>query len=151
MSEIGDLCSSWVHTSLWSWLEAVWSCFLETDCEIWVTSNLKTVFAFAQGGIALVLVACAVLSLLWALDVWNDRKHTVSVNMATPVFVGSGGNNGCHGTRLTTVEPGAKLPVRRIRYLKGCAAIDVALPDGRTGYVVLGVGDVSVNPPLPRI
>jgi len=84
-------------------------------------------------------------------DVRSDRKHTVSVNRATPVFVGSGGNNGCRGRQLTMVEPGAKLRVRRIRYLKDCAAIDIALPDGRTGYVVLGIGDVSVNPPLPRI
>ena len=99
----------------------------------------------------LLLIVSAVLSLLWALDVRNDRKHSVSVNTPTPVFVGSGADNGCHGTPFTTVEAGTKLPVRRIRYLKDCAAIDVALPDGRTGYLVLGVGDVSVNPPLPRI
>ena len=98
------------------------------------------------------LVICAVLVLLWALDVRSDRNHTVSVNMPTPVFVGSGGDNGCgNGAQLTTAERGAKLPVRRIRYLKACAAIDVVLPDGRMGYIVLGVGDVSVNPPLPRI
>jgi hypothetical protein len=114
-------------------------------------STQKKAAAFVLGAVVLLLIVCAVLSLLWALDVRNDRKHSVSVNMTTPVFVGSGGDNGCHGTPFTTVEPGAKLPVRRIRYLKDCAAIDVALPDGRTGYVVLGVGDVSVNPPLPRI
>lgn len=112
---------------------------------------MKKAAAFALGAVVPLLIVCAVLSLLWALDVRNDRKHSVSVNMTTPVFVGSGGDNGCRGTPFTTVEPGAKLPVRRIRYLKDCAAIDVALPDGRTGYVVLGVGDVSVNPPLPRI
>ena len=50
-----------------------------------------------------------------------------------------------------TAEPGARLQVRRIRYLKDCAALDVALPDGREGYVVLGIGDVSVKPPLPTI
>jgi hypothetical protein len=114
-------------------------------------SKLRTGAAFALGAAVLMLIFCAVLSLLWALDVRNDRKHSVSVNMSTPVFDGSGGDNGCHGTAFTTVEPGAKLPVRRIRYLKDCAAIDVVLPDGRTGYLVLGVGDVSVNPPLPRI
>jgi hypothetical protein len=87
-----------------------------------------------------------------AWDVWNDRKHTVSVNTSTPVFVGDGDMGGCfHGTHLTMIERGAILPVRRIRYLKDCAAIDVALPDGRKGYVVLGIGDVSVNPPLPTI
>jgi hypothetical protein len=52
---------------------------------------------------------------------------------------------------LTTVERGNRLPVRRIRYLKDCAALDVVLPDGREGYVVLGVGDVSVKPALPKI
>jgi hypothetical protein len=115
-------------------------------------SKLKDAVAFAAVGVvAALLVACAVLLLLWTRDVRSDREHFVSVNMATPVFVGSGSDNGCHGTQLTTVEPGTKLPVRRIRYLKDCAAIDVVLPDGRTGYVVLGVGDVSVNPPLPRI
>jgi hypothetical protein len=114
-------------------------------------SKLKHAVAFAVGVVVPLLLVCAVVLLLWAQDVRNDRKHTVSVNMTTPVFVGSGGDNGCHGTQLTMVESGAKLPVRRIRYIKDCAAIDVALPDGRTGYIVLGVGDVSVNPPLPRI
>jgi hypothetical protein len=36
-------------------------------------------------------------------------------------------------------ERGTKLPVRRIRYLKHCATLDVAPPDGGEGYVVLGV------------
>jgi hypothetical protein len=114
-------------------------------------SKLKKSAAFAVGVLAPLLVACAVLLLLWARDVRNDRKHTVSVNMATSVFAGSGGDKGCHGPQLTTVERGAKLPVRRIRHPKDCAAIDVVLPDGRTGYVVLGIGDVAVNPPLPTI
>jgi hypothetical protein len=100
---------------------------------------------------ASLFIACTVLVLLWLRDVQNDRKHTVNVNGATPVFAGNGGDGGCHGSQLTTVERGAELPVRRIRYLKECAAIDVALPDGRKGYVVLGIGDVSVNPPLPPI
>jgi len=120
-------------------------------CPLVMHSKLKHAVAFAVGVVVPLLLACAVLLLLWARDVRNDRKHTVRVNMTTPVFVGSGGANGCHGTQLTTVEAGALLPVHRIRYLKDCAAIDVALPDGRMGYVVLGVGDVSVNPPLPRI
>lgn len=113
--------------------------------------KLKNAAAFAVGVLALLLVACSVLLLLWARDARNDRKHTINVNMATPVFAGNGGDNGCHGTQLTTVERGAKLPVRRIRYLKDCAAIDVVLPDGRAGYVVLGMGDLAVNPPLPTI
>jgi|SRR6266481_3893502 len=110
--------------------------------------HFKKPLAFVAASL---LIVCAVLVLLWLRDVQNDRKHTVNVNGATPVFAGSGGDGGCHGTQLTTVERGAELPVRRIRYLKDCAAIDVALPDGRKGYVVLGVGDVSVNPPLPTI
>jgi hypothetical protein len=97
------------------------------------------------------LVACTLLCFLWLRDVHNDRKHTVNVNAATPVFAGNGGDGSCHGTQLTTVERGTQLPVRRIVYLKDCAAIDVVLPDGRKGYVVLGIGDVSVNPPLPTI
>jgi hypothetical protein len=104
--------------------------------------------------LAVVVVAAAsllvVCTLLWLRDLRRDQKHTVTVNAATPVFVGNGGSGGCEGTQLTTIERGAKLPVRRIRYLKDCATIDVVLPDGRKGYVVLGVGDVSVNPPLPN-
>jgi hypothetical protein len=106
---------------------------------------------FALGVTASLVFVCTLLLLLWLCDVRNDRKHTVNVNAATPIFAGNGGDGGCHGTQLTTVERGAELPVRRIRYLKDCAAIDIALPDGRKGYVVLGIGDVSVNPPLPRI
>ena len=97
------------------------------------------------------LVACLLRLVFWTRDVQNDRKHTVIVNIPTPVFIGNGSDGGCHGTQLTMVERGMKLPVRRIRYLEDCAAIDVALPDGRRGYVVLGIGDVSVNPPLPTI
>jgi len=95
------------------------------------------------------LIVGAFISVLWFRDLHNDRKHVLIVNAVTPVFLGTGSDGGCHGTQLTTVERGSKLPVRRIRYLKDCATIDVALPDGRDGYVVLGVGDVSVNPPLP--
>lgn len=89
--------------------------------------------------------------LLWLRDVRNDRKHTITVITATPLFVGNGDDDGCHEAQLTTIERGAKLPVRRIRYLKESAAIDVVLPDGRQGYVVLGIGEVSVISPLPTI
>jgi hypothetical protein len=111
----------------------------------------KKPLAVVVGAAAPLLVVCTLLWLLWLRDVRNDLKHTVSVKTVTPIFVGNGGNGGCHGRRLTMIEPGAKLPVRRIRYLKDCAAIDVLLPDGREGYVVLGVGNVSVDPPLPTI
>lgn len=113
--------------------------------------RFKRSLAFAVGAVASLLVVCTLLWLLWLRDVRDDRKHTVSVNAATPVFVGSGSDRGCHGTQLTTIERGAKLSVQRILYLKDCAVIDIALPDGQTGYVILGVGDVSVNPPLPTI
>jgi hypothetical protein len=111
--------------------------------------RFKNPLAFVVGAAASLFIVCTLLVLLWLRDVQNDRKHTLNVNAATPVFAGNGGDGGCHGTQLTTVGRGTQLPVRRIMYLKDCAAIDVALPDGRKGYVVLGIGDVSVNPPLP--
>ena len=113
--------------------------------------RFKNPFAFVVGAAASLFIVGTLLLLLWLRDVHNDHKHTVNVNGATPVFAGNGGDGSCHGTQLTTVGRGTQLPVRRIRYLKDCAAIDVALPDGREGYVVLGIGDVSVNPPLPTI
>jgi hypothetical protein len=111
----------------------------------------KNLFFFVLGGMIPLSIVGVLLSFLWVKDIRNDRQHTVVVNAATPVFVGAG--HDCNGTPLTRVEKGSKLPVRRIRYPnKGsCATLDVSLPDGRTGYVVLGVGDVSVNPPLPTI
>jgi hypothetical protein len=105
---------------------------------------------FVGGAVALLLVGLF-LAFLSLKDARNDRKHSITANATTPVFVGTSDVGGCHGTQLTIIERGVNLPVRRIRYLKDCAAIDVRLPDGRTGYVVLGVGDVSVNPPLPSI
>jgi hypothetical protein len=102
-----------------------------------------------MGGVISLLIVCSLLFFLWFKDVRNDRKHIVIVNVVTPVFVGTGDKGGCHGTQLTTVEAGRQLPVRRIRYLKNCAALDVSLPDGRLGYVVLGEGNVSVIPVLP--
>lgn len=109
----------------------------------------KNLGPFVVGAAASLFIACALFLLLWLRDVQNDRQHTLNVNATTPIFAGNGGDVGCYGTtRLTTVERGTKLPVRRIRFLKDCAAIDVALPDGREGYVVLGIGDASVNPPL---
>jgi hypothetical protein len=111
----------------------------------------KNLFFFVLGGMIPLSIVGVLLSFLWVRDIRNDRQHTIVVNAATPVFVGTG-HGDCDGILLTTVEKGSKLPVRRIRYSKGaCAKFDVSLPDGRTGYVVLGVGDVSVNPPLPTI
>jgi hypothetical protein len=112
------------------------------------TKNWRTFFV--GSAIPLLLVG-VYLIFLFLKDVRKDRRHTITVNATTPIFVGTGDVGGCKGKQLTTIGPGAKLPVRRIRYLRNCAAVDVRLPDGRTGYVVLGMGDVSVNPPLPTI
>ncbi len=104
--------------------------------------------------ISIVSSAAAIVGvglLLWAMDVHHDRQHIVVFKAATPVYVGTGEQNGCQGTQLTTVEQGVKLPVQRIRYLKDCATLDVVLPDGRKGYVVLGVADASVIPSQPTI
>jgi hypothetical protein len=75
--------------------------------------------AFIVGAAAPLLMVCTLLWLLWLRDVRNDRKHTISVITATPIFAGNGDDGGCHGAQLTTIERGAKLPVRRIWYLKG--------------------------------
>ena len=113
--------------------------------------RVKNWAAFAAGGaIPLTIVAIFLLA-LWLLDVRDDRKHVVVVNARTPVFIGTGDEDCEARGQLTTVEKGVNLPVDRIRYQKNCATVDVLLPDGRKGYVVLGVGDVSVKPPLPTI
>jgi hypothetical protein len=93
------------------------------------------------------LVIGLVLAGWWAYDVGQDRKHSVIVESQTQVFTGSA-NGLCGGQRLTTLQAGNILPVRRIRYWKNCATIDVGLPDGRRGYLVLGEGDTKVSPPL---
>ena len=112
---------------------------------------MKTVF----GILGLAIVVCAlVVSLVlvswWFYDVQQDRKHIVTVESQTTVFAGSG-TGLCRGERLADVQTGAILPVRRIRYWKNCATIDVLLSDRRHGYIVLREGDVTVSPPLPRI
>lgn len=107
-------------------------------------NGLRFFAGFAIG----VAIIGALLLALWANDVRKDREHTVRVNSPTPIFVGSGGEDCNPGQELTAVQPGVDLRVLRIRYWKDCATLDVALPDGRKGHVVLGVGDVSVYPPL---
>jgi hypothetical protein len=115
-----------------------------------MSPQFKKILAFSVGVVASLSLVSALFVLLWLRDVQSDRRHTIKINSATPVFAGSG-EGGCRGIQMTTVERGANLPVRRIRYMKECAAIDIALPDGRQGYIVLGIGDISVNPPLPKI
>ena len=92
-------------------------------------------------------VLLAVPLLLWANDVRQDRMHTVSVESAAPVFPGKGQN--CDTRKQgPTVQRGTTLQVRRIRYWKDCATLDVNMPNGRSGHFVLGVGDLNVQPPL---
>ncbi len=108
-------------------------------------STLIGWFALSTTGTALIIAALIVA--LWMYDVREDRKHTVLVKSETPIFVGSG-DESCGGTRLTAVQAGTTMRVQRIRYWKNCATLDVVLPDGRDGYIVLGDGEVRVNPPL---
>jgi hypothetical protein len=110
---------------------------------------MKTLF----GILGFAIVICTLLVTLvsvswWFYDVQQDRKHIVTVESQTLVFVGSG-NEACRGQRLTDVQTGAVLPVRRIRYWKNCATLDVVLADSRPGHLVLGEGKVIVSPSLP--
>jgi hypothetical protein len=93
-------------------------------------------------------LASVLLLVWWARDMHNDRSHTVTVNSPTPLFLGSG-DEACHqGKGIATVPAADSLKVRRIRYWKDCATLNVTLPDGRDGYIVVD-GKVTVNPPLP--
>jgi hypothetical protein len=109
---------------------------------------MKTGLRFFAGFAVGVAIIGALLLALWANDVRKDRKHTARVNSPTPIFVGSGDEDCERRQQLTAVQPGVVLRVQRIRYWKNCATIDVALSDGRKGHIVLGVGDVSMYPPL---
>jgi len=94
-----------------------------------------------------VIVGLCAIFAMWANDVHQDRKHVVIVNSKTPIFGGRG--EGCETpTPIFLVQPGAVLRVRRIRYWKECATLDVKLPDRASGHIVLGIGNVSVRPPL---
>jgi len=97
------------------------------------------------------VIAVVLVVILWANDVRNDRKHIITVKATTPVFAGKGAERGCHSVQLTTLDRGVQLQVHRIRYLKDCATLDVTLPDGRQGYLVLGLGEIAVNPPLQNM
>jgi hypothetical protein len=111
---------------------------------------MKTLFGILGFAIVVCVLVGLVVASWWFYDVQQDRKHVVTVESQTTVFAGSG-TRLCRGQRLTDLQTGAILPVRRIRYWKNCATVDVILRDGRHGYIVLGEGGVTVSPPLPRI
>ena len=96
---------------------------------------------------SLTLITAAIFAILWGYDVWSDRKHKVSISGPTPIFAGDG-DEACGGSRLTTGQAHTDFQVRRIQYWKNCATIDIKLPDGRKGYVVMGEGEFSILPPL---
>lgn len=104
--------------------------------------------------LAVVAVTVFLLSLpvlaLWANDVREDRQHVVTLMSPTPIFSGSGSDYDCYAAHhqiAVAIEPsGIRLRVRRIRYWKDCATVNVVLPNGRSGHIVLGVGKVSGVP-----
>ena len=102
--------------------------------------------AFIASGVFVFLGATVLV--LWANDVRQDRTHSVTVKRATPLFAGKGQNCDTR-QRVTTVQQRIVLQVRRIRYWKDCATLDVDLPDEHSGHFVLGVGNLNVQPPLP--
>jgi hypothetical protein len=110
------------------------------------TSKQIGLLAFRVIGLVTIVIALLIAA-LWARDVWNDRKHVVTVESEIPIFAGAG-NESCGGTLLTSVQAGAALRVQRIRYWKECATLNIVLPDGREGYSALGKGAVQVPPPL---
>lgn len=95
------------------------------------------------------LLSLAVLA-FWANDVREDREHTVTVMSPTPVFAGRGSGSDCYPphqeTAVAVEQSGTRLRVRRIRYWKDCATVNVVLPNGDSGHIVLGHGNVSGVP-----
>ena len=97
--------------------------------------------------LALLVLTCTVALVLWANDIRRDREHTVTVDEPTAIFAGSAQNcDTLH--QIAVVQRGAVFPIRRIRYWKDCATLDVNVPNGRLGHFILGVGTVEVKPPL---
>ena len=98
-----------------------------------------------------IILAAAVVSfpaIWWAYDVWRDRRHTLTVNQNTSAFIGKG-NESCGGVQLAVIAPATSVQVRRIRYWKNCATVDVELADRRRGYIVFDSRNVTITPPLP--
>jgi hypothetical protein len=109
---------------------------------------MKTWQWFITAFAILIAIIGGLSIVLWASDVHRDRGHTITTNSPTPIFVGSGNDECDHKQQIATLQPGSSMRVRRIRYWKDCATADIVLPDGQSGYIVFGVGNVSVHPPL---
>jgi hypothetical protein len=110
--------------------------------EMNIIQRVAAVFSISFAIIGLLFV------IVWARDVYKDRTHTVTANSLSPVFPGYGDEDCDRKRQLTEVQPRSTFQVRRIRYWKNCATLDLTLPGGRKAYIVLGVGDYSVHPPL---
>jgi hypothetical protein len=109
-------------------------------------NNMMRRVIVSASAVLLVLIG-AVAVAMWANDVRQDRQHTVTVDEPTALFEGAG--TGCETRQqIAVVQRGAAFLVRRIRYWKDCATLDVSAPDGRLSHFVLGVGGVKVKPPL---
>ncbi|MEI9969159.1 MAG: hypothetical protein WDM87_11205 [Terracidiphilus sp.] len=111
---------------------------------------MKKMFNLFVGVIlAITTIGGIILLASWGWDGLSDRKHSVIANSNVPVFVGSGDGK-CNGEqRLTIIPTGTLLRVRRIRYWRNCATLDVTLPDREHGFIIPGDGNFSVRPPLP--
>ena len=96
----------------------------------------------------LLMVGVAVILVVWANDVRLDRKQSLIVHSEAPVFEGRGNEYCGDRPTMATIPAGTNLRVQRVRYWKDCATIDVLLPDGRRGNILLG-RDISVSPGLP--
>ena len=116
-----------------------------------IGADQKTVNGKFLAAVAAILLSLSVLA-VWANDVRKDREHAVAVISSTPVFVGNGSEGDCYTqpVKAAVEQAGTSLRVRRIRYWKDCATVNVVLPDGRSGDIILGVGDVSMRPALDR-
>jgi hypothetical protein len=110
--------------------------------------NIRRTLVIASG--LLVFIGALVVLVLWANDVRQDHDHSIAVEAPTPVFAGRGRGCDTH-QQIQVVERGSVFQVRRIRYWKDCATLDVRLADGRVGHFVLGVGNLAVKPPLPLL
>ena len=100
-----------------------------------IVTVLLVVLAFF---LAFAAVIASPFAVWWAHDVWEDRRHAITVLENTPLYAGTGEPSCWGGTQIATLPPGSKARVRRIRYWKNCATVDVMVSNGSTGYILLG-------------